>query len=63
MLYMNESNSCGNDYGFEVADGCLKKTKQNYWKLLNEREKNGKKIIYYLRSKFIKEYNFSNWML
>ena len=45
MLYMNESNSCGNNYGFKIADGCLKKAKQNYWKWLNEKEKMGKRLF------------------
>ena len=34
---MNESNSCGKDHSFKIADGCLKKTKQN------EKEKSMKK--------------------
>ena len=43
MLYMNERNSCGKDHGFKIADGYLKKTKQNCWKWLNEKEKSMKK--------------------
>lgn len=42
---MNERNIYGNDHGFKIADGCLKKTKQNYWKWLDGQEKIWKRLF------------------